>query len=571
MRVAVDMRFLLVASLSSVFSAGALKLTGFTDAACNTALTAEFAAVDLADAVCGTGAWSTCSTEAQTDAKLDTVKSSKFMYTKGKFTWRGFTDDKCATPASKELIWDDLAGFNKLGTAGQCTKVGSNYFKSDKDCASIKDVKAPFQVAYYKEAACTTYSDTAELTLADSICSGTWNACTAHEDGATKSFKFVFDWSDDSFKLHRYTDDKCQTVSTPAGPIFQKVANFNKLGKGECATTKDTTKFAKLTQKCSKIETATAPLYEVTFYTDNTCKTAATAKAIPLSESICATGKWNECTKQTDAAEADLKSFQFSFSKDKFRLKRFTDDACKTEKSDKGEVFEDLANFQSLGGGKCAKTDDAAVFAKLPKECASVKALTAQKSTDLLMTFYKDATCATAVTTGTKQMWLSTTSCASGKWKECAKQDDGSTKSYKFVVVNNSFTLTRYTDDKCATSKETVVLKDEANFNKLGKKECAATSKADVFAKLKAECASIKAAKLPTTTTKKGTTTTKKGATTTKKGATTKAGATKKTATTKGGTTKKNGTNTTEASAAAATRVLTAIATVFTALLLSAS
>merc|ERR1711994_381075 len=207
---------------------------------------------------------------------------------------------------------------------------------------------------------------------------------------------------------------------------------------------------------------------------------------------------------------------------------------------------------------------DAAVFAKLPKECASVKALTAQKSTDLLMTFYKDATCATAVTTGTKQMWLSTTSCASGKWKECAKQDDGSTKSYKFVVVNNSFTLTRYTYDKCATSKETVVLKDEANFNKLGKKECAATSKADVFAKLKAECASIKAAKLPTTTTKKG-------ATTTKKGATTKAGATKKTATTKGGTTKKNGTNTTEASAAAATRVLTAIATVFTALLLSAS
>merc|ERR1712038_1497590 len=111
-------------------------------------------------------------------------------------------------------------------------------------------------------------------------------------------------------------------------------------------------------------------------------------------------------------------------------------------------------------------------------------------------------------------------------------------------------------DDKCATSKETVVLKDEANLNKLGKKECAATSKADVFAKLKAECASIKAAKLPTTT---------------KKGATTKAGATKKTATTKGGTTKKNGTNTTEASAAAATRVLTAIATVFTALLLSAS
>merc|ERR1712045_1052776 len=178
-----------------------------------------------------------------------------------------------------------------------------------------------------------------------------------------------------------------------------------------------------------------------------------------------------------------------------------------------------------------------------------------------------------------KTMWLKTTTCEADKWSTCRKQDDDGTKSYKFALVDDKFTLKRYKDDKCTKHQEDadkeIVFKDVVNFNRLGKQLCAETSKDDVFAKLAQKCGSIEkqTTTTTTTTTKKATTTT----TTTKKGATTKAVTAKGVTTAKGattkqtGTTKKNGTNTTEADAAAATRVLTAIATVFTALIVSAS
>merc|ERR1712150_290398 len=86
-------------------------------------------------------------------------------------------------------------------------------------------------------------------------------------------------------------------------------------------------------------------------------------------------------------------------------------------------------------------------------------------------------------------------------WDKCTPVTDTGVQSFKFASSGTKVTMTRFTDAACATPKanEKIEFATMADFNKVGKEECAPTTAGS--AKLAAACASVKDAKAKTTTT----------------------------------------------------------------------